>query len=93
MFLFLSSYSEAVETRHALHGVRWPDHSLKKLNVEFSTDEDMIRVIESTLGERVQQGGTEAREVKQEKGFGWTKDVVRETIADDRSKVRVYFYL
>ena len=31
----------AVETRHALHGVRWPVNNPKTLKVEFASGEDM----------------------------------------------------
>lgn len=37
MFIF---YSQAVETRHALHGVTWPVSNPKTLHVDFSTQED-----------------------------------------------------
>lgn len=77
-------YSEAVETRHALHGVKWPEHNLKTLNVEFSTQEEMDKVTEATRGERITSEGT-SRESKPEKGFGWSK---QEASADDRSKVK-----
>lgn len=36
MFLF---FSQAVETRHALHGVTWPVSNPKTLQVDFSTQE------------------------------------------------------
>lgn len=32
-------FSQAVETRHALHGVTWPVSNPKALQVDFSTDE------------------------------------------------------
>lgn len=32
--------SQAVETRHALHGVTWPVSNPKTLHVDFSTEED-----------------------------------------------------
>lgn len=45
----------------------------------------MDRIIESTIGERV-QSTTESRETKpQEKSFGWTKQDT--AVSDDRSKV------
>lgn len=34
----------AVETRHALNGVRWPVNNPKMLKVEFATAEDMSLV-------------------------------------------------
>ncbi|KAL1124015.1 hypothetical protein AAG570_001785, partial [Ranatra chinensis] len=36
----------AVETRHALHGVRWPVNNPKTLKVEFASPEDMALVQE-----------------------------------------------
>lgn len=41
-------YSEAVETRHALHGVRWPASNPKCLNVDFGTIVAMGKAIAST---------------------------------------------
>lgn len=40
--------SEAVETRHALHGVRWPTSNPKCLNVDFGSEIHMERAIAST---------------------------------------------
>lgn len=37
--IFLLCYSQAVETRHALHGVTWPVSNPKTLQVDFSTQE------------------------------------------------------
>lgn len=85
LFNFINS--EAVETRHALHGVKWPEHNLKTLNVEFSTVEEMAKVIGATLGERIKlaSDSREGEEVKpQEKSFGWSK---ADAIAEDRSRV------
>jgi hypothetical protein len=75
-----------VETRHALHGVKWPDHNLKTLNVEFSTEEELTKV---TLGDL--KSGAAERDAKAEKGFGWSKADVAAT-PEDRSKVN-YFIL
>lgn len=41
-------YSEAVETRHALHGVQWPNSNPKCLNVDFGSESQMERAVEST---------------------------------------------
>ncbi|KAG5675592.1 hypothetical protein PVAND_005485 [Polypedilum vanderplanki] len=86
-FVKYKTEDEAIETRHALHGVKWPEHNLKTLNVEFSTDEEMYRIIESTPGERIKTALTEAREEEskvQEKSFGWSKG---DASVDDRSRV------
>lgn len=40
--------SEAIETRHALHGVTWPVSNPKTLNVDFGSKEAMDEVIAST---------------------------------------------
>lgn len=40
--------SQAVETRHALHGVRWPTSNPKCLHVDFGAEVDMQKAIEST---------------------------------------------
>lgn len=39
MEYFIFFYSQAVETRHALHGVTWPVSNPKTLQVDFSTEE------------------------------------------------------
>uniref|UniRef100_A0A6B2E5U1 Putative apoptotic chromatin condensation inducer in the nucleus n=1 Tax=Phlebotomus kandelakii TaxID=1109342 RepID=A0A6B2E5U1_9DIPT len=39
---------QAVETRHALHGVRWPTSNPKCLHVDFGSETDMQKAIEST---------------------------------------------
>lgn len=40
--------SEAGETRHALHGIRWPTSNPKCLNVDFGTEILMEKAIAST---------------------------------------------
>lgn len=84
-FVKYKTEDEASETRHALHGVKWPEHNLKTLNVEFSTDEEMARVVEATVGERYPAVAVaESRESKPaDKGFGWSKSDVS---AEDRSR-------
>lgn len=80
-------FSEAVETRHALHGVKWPDHNLKTLNVEFSTEEEMNKVAIPPLAERDAVASSDAgREGKS--GFGWSKADIQKS-PEDRSKVKV----
>lgn len=34
---------QAIETRHALHGVHWPISNRKALHVEFGKKEDMLK--------------------------------------------------
>lgn len=45
---FFVDFSEAVETRHALHGIRWPTSNPKCLNVDFGTESLMEKAIAST---------------------------------------------
>ena len=40
--------SEAIETRHALHGIRWPSSNPKCLNVDFGTENLMEKALAST---------------------------------------------
>lgn len=43
--------SEAIETRHALHGIRWPTSNPKCLNVDFGTESLMEKAVASTADE------------------------------------------
>lgn len=47
----MKNFSEAVETRHALHGIRWPTSNPKCLNVDFGTESLMEKAISSTADE------------------------------------------
>lgn len=62
-------HSEAIETRHALHGVRWPTSNPKCLNVEFGTDEALSNVL-SLLDEAPKVGSENTKE-NRVTGFGW----------------------
>lgn len=84
----ISSFSEAVETRHALHGVTWPASNPKCLNVDFGREEDMEKSILSTLEEPRITITTENRDVREEKDFGWSKDPHKVSREEDRPKVR-----
>ncbi|XP_053692775.1 apoptotic chromatin condensation inducer in the nucleus [Sabethes cyaneus] len=67
---------EAVETRHALHGVRWPTSNPKCLNVDFGTEAAMEKAIISTLDDT----GTTRITIdnpKEAKDFGWSRDAVK----------------
>lgn len=71
-----------------MHGVKWPDHNLKTLNVEFSTEEELTKV---TLGDlKSAAAAAESRDSKAEKSFGWSKADVQAT-PEDRSKVKNIF--
>lgn len=45
---FILNFSEAIETRHALHGIRWPTSNPKCLNVDFGTESLMEKAVAST---------------------------------------------
>lgn len=68
---------------------------MKTLNVEFSTDEEMNRVIKATAGERIRTAVSEERREgeskSQEKSFGWSKSDAVAGASDDRSRVRENF--
>lgn len=67
MIIYL--YSEAIETRHALHGVRWPTSNPKCLNVEFGTEEAMNQVLSSM--EEAPKFGSENAKENRLVGIGW----------------------
>ncbi|KAL5281441.1 hypothetical protein ACFFRR_005065 [Megaselia abdita] len=60
---------EAIETRHALHGVRWPTSNPKCLNVEFGTEEAMNVVLSSM--EETPKFGSENTKENRMVGIGW----------------------
>lgn len=49
--LNIDFYSEAVETRHALHGIQWPASNPKCLNVDFGTEQLMDKAIALTAAD------------------------------------------
>uniref|UniRef100_T1GPJ7 RRM domain-containing protein n=1 Tax=Megaselia scalaris TaxID=36166 RepID=T1GPJ7_MEGSC len=59
---------EAIETRHALHGVRWPTSNPKCLNVEFGTEEALATVLLSMDGPKA---GIENSKENRLIGIGW----------------------
>lgn len=56
----LLDYSEAVETRHALHGVRWPTSNPKCLNVDFGSEGGMEKAVASTCEDGQPKGNAAA---------------------------------
>lgn len=46
-----SFFSQAIETRHALHGVTWPVSNPKTLQVDFSSQEAFDKAKENENGE------------------------------------------
>lgn len=66
-----------METRHALHGVRWPASNPKCLHVDFGTESAMEKAIISTLDD----AGTTRIAIdsgKDAKEFGWSRDSVKQ---------------
>lgn len=74
---------ESIETRHALHGVRWPASNPKCLNVDFGMKNDMLKAIESTK-EDAPKFGQETNKDNMVVGSGWS----RERHDDDRKGSR-----
>jgi len=64
--------SEAIETRHALHGVRWPVSNPKCLNVDFGSRTDMDRAIQSTKNETPKYPQDNTRD-NQNAGNTWSR--------------------
>lgn len=76
-FIKYETEDEAVETRHALHGVRWPASNPKCLHVDFGTESAMEKAIISTLDD----AGTTRIAIdsgKDAKEFGWSRDSVKQ---------------
>ncbi|XP_017060949.1 LOW QUALITY PROTEIN: apoptotic chromatin condensation inducer in the nucleus [Drosophila ficusphila] len=71
-FVAYSTEDEAIETRHALHGVRWPVSNPKCLNVDFGSRTDMDRAIQSTKDEAPRYGQENTRD-NQQAGNAWSR--------------------
>ncbi|XP_070141534.1 apoptotic chromatin condensation inducer in the nucleus [Drosophila kikkawai] len=71
-FVAYSTEDEAIETRHALHGVRWPVSNPKCLNVDFGSRTDMDRAIQSTKDEAPRYGQENTRD-NQQSGNTWSR--------------------
>lgn len=82
-------YSEAVETRHALHGVRWPASNPKCLIVEFARDIDMEKAILSTL-EEVMPISEPPKSSDAKSTFGWSKADTYKNDTEEKKKVMDY---
>lgn len=61
-FFLLFDFSEATETRHALHGVRWPTSNPKLLNVDFGTEGGMEKALQSTVNDVLKTPGERSRD-------------------------------
>ncbi|XP_013102079.1 apoptotic chromatin condensation inducer in the nucleus [Stomoxys calcitrans] len=72
-FVEYETEDEAIETRHALHGVRWPASNPKCLNVDFGNKSDMLKAIETTK-EEVPKFGQETNKDNVIVGSGWNRD-------------------
>uniref|UniRef100_A0A182PAN1 RRM domain-containing protein n=1 Tax=Anopheles epiroticus TaxID=199890 RepID=A0A182PAN1_9DIPT len=66
---------EAIETRHALHGIRWPVSNPKCLVVDFGSEQAMEKAILSTLEDGALRATVEG--AKEGKEFGWSRDAVK----------------
>ncbi|XP_022234758.2 apoptotic chromatin condensation inducer in the nucleus [Drosophila obscura] len=71
-FVAYSNEDEAIETRHALHGVRWPVSNPKCLNVDFGSRTDMDRAIQLTKDEPPRYGQENTRD-NQQSGNAWSR--------------------
>jgi len=90
-FVKYETEDEATETRHALHGVRWPASNPKCLHVDFGRDTDMEKAIMSTLEETVTRTITNehaTREPEVLNTFGWSKSDTFRGEQEDKTKDR-----
>ncbi|EDW78142.1 uncharacterized protein Dwil_GK24166 [Drosophila willistoni] len=71
-YVAYATEDEAIETRHALHGVRWPVSNPKCLNVDFGSRTDMDRCIQSTKDEAPKYGQENTRD-NQQSGNAWSR--------------------
>ncbi|KAH8413216.1 hypothetical protein KR009_008909 [Drosophila setifemur] len=71
-FVAYSTEDEAIETRHALHGVRWPVSNPKCLNVDFGSRTDMDRAIQSTKDDAPKYSQENTRD-NQQPGNAWSR--------------------
>lgn len=78
----------AVETRHALHGVRWPVNNPKTLVVEFASHDDMA--VAQALSEETDPIPRKAEPLVIDRSVeGWIADQARLKAQGDRSNRRV----
>ncbi|XP_017854424.2 apoptotic chromatin condensation inducer in the nucleus [Drosophila busckii] len=71
-FVAYATEDEAIETRHALHGVRWPVSNPKCLNVDFGSRTDMDRAIQSTQNDAPKYPHDNTRD-NQHAGNTWSR--------------------
>ncbi|XP_034490916.1 apoptotic chromatin condensation inducer in the nucleus [Drosophila innubila] len=71
-YVAYATEDEAIETRHALHGVRWPVSNPKCLNVDFGSRTDMDRAIQSTKNETPKYPQDNTRD-NQHAGNTWSR--------------------
>uniref|UniRef100_A0A182IU32 Uncharacterized protein n=1 Tax=Anopheles atroparvus TaxID=41427 RepID=A0A182IU32_ANOAO len=71
-FVKYETEDEATETRHALHGIRWPVSNPKCLIVDFGGEEAMEKAILSTLEDGAIRSTVDG--AKEGKEFGWSRD-------------------
>lgn len=88
-----------METRHALHGVRWPTSNPKCLNVDFGREKDMEKAIISTLEDSARTASNTDPIKEVSGGFGWSKADAFRVEVEQKSWVRsiihckIYFFL
>ncbi|GAB0095937.1 hypothetical protein DMENIID0001_113770 [Sergentomyia squamirostris] len=82
-FVQYETEDQAVETRHALHGVRWPTSNPKCLHVDFGSETDMRKAIESTAEDMSKHGdaGRGDRIV-----VGWERDRIDGTLREQTTR-------
>ncbi|XP_032592192.1 apoptotic chromatin condensation inducer in the nucleus isoform X2 [Drosophila grimshawi] len=71
-YVAYATEDEAIETRHALHGVRWPVSNPKCLNVDFGSRTDMDRAIQTTKNEAPKYPQDNTRD-NQHSGNTWSR--------------------
>lgn len=74
----------AIETRHALNGVRWPISNPKVLKVSYATDKELKEIQDSAEGEIVNDISTPRG------GSGWLSS--EQAVFKEREKRKVEFY-
>lgn len=66
-----------METRHALHGIRWPVNNPKVLSVQFATQDDLLsaqaQTHESEIPRKTEPLVVENHANEQRRGIDWKK--------------------
>lgn len=83
-------FSEAIETRHALHGVRWPASNPKCLTVDFARETDLEKAILSTLEETTRPIEPTTKESEAKSTFGWSKSDAYPNETEEKKRVSIW---